>query len=70
MIWTKMHRKYFIDKILKTKPTSGKFDMNKLLTYTAGLTGAQLELVSKEASFYCIRHNLPTHHARNFSTNR
>ena len=52
-------RKYFIDKILKTKPTSGKFDMHKLLTYTAGLTGAQLELVSKEASFYCIRHKLP-----------
>ena len=52
-------RKYFIDKILKTKPTSGKFDMHKLLTYTAGLTGAQLELMSKEASFYCIRHNLP-----------
>ena len=52
-------RKYFIDKIIKTKPTSGKFDMHKLLTYTSGLTGAQLELVSKEASFYCIRHNLP-----------
>ena len=33
--------------------------MHKLLTYTAGLTGAQLELISKEASFYCIRHNLP-----------
>lgn len=52
-------RKYFINKIIKTKPTSGKFNMHKLLTYTAGLTGAQLELVSKEASFYCIRHNLP-----------
>ena len=52
-------RKYFINKIIKNKPTSGKFDMNKLLTYTAGMTGAELELVSKEASFYCIRHNLP-----------
>ncbi|WP_309499071.1 AAA family ATPase [Sulfurovum sp.] len=52
-------RKYFIDKIIKNKPTSGRFDMNKLLTYTAGMTGAQLELISKEASFYCIRHNLP-----------
>ncbi|MDQ7047749.1 MAG: AAA family ATPase [Sulfurovum sp.] len=51
-------RKYFIDKIIRTKPTSGKFNMHKLLTYTAGLTGAQLELVSKEASFYCIRHTL------------
>jgi len=52
-------RKYFIDKIIKHKPTSGKFDMHKLLTYTAGMTGAQLELVSKEASYYCIRHGLP-----------
>ncbi len=52
-------RKYFIDKIIKHKPTSGKFDMHKLLTYTAGMTGAQLELVSKEASYYCIRHSLP-----------
>ena len=51
-------RKYFINKIIKNKPTRGKFDMHKLLTYTAGLTGAQFELVSKEASFYCIRHNL------------
>lgn len=51
-------RQYFIDKIIKNKPTSGEFDMNKLLTYTAGLTGAQLELISKEASFYCIRHDL------------
>jgi len=33
--------------------------MNKLLIYTAGMTGAQLELISKESSFYCIRHNLP-----------
>jgi len=53
-------RQYFIDKIIKNKPTSGKFDMNKLLTYTAGLTGAELELISKEASFYCIRHDLKT----------
>ena len=51
-------RQYFIDKIIKYKPTTGKFDMNKLLTYTAGMTGAQLELISKEASFDCIRRNL------------
>jgi ATP-dependent metalloprotease FtsH len=51
-------RTYFLDKIIKAKPTSGKFDMSKLLTYTAGLTGAQLELISKEASFYCIRNNM------------
>lgn len=51
-------RKYFIDKIIKYKPTSGDFDMHKLLIHTAGLTGAQLELISKEASFYCIRHDI------------
>ena len=27
--------------------------------YTAGFTGAQLELLGKEASFYCLRHALP-----------
>ena len=51
-------RQYFIDKIIKNKPTSGDFDMKKLLILTAGLTGAQLELMSKEASFYCIRNGL------------
>jgi len=51
-------RQYFIDKIIKEKPTSGEFNMKKLLIQTAGLTGAELELISKEASFYCIRHDL------------
>ena len=52
-------RKYFLDNIIETKPTSGKFDIHKLLMYTAGFTGAQLELLGKEASFYCLRHGLP-----------
>ncbi|MEA2072837.1 MAG: AAA family ATPase, partial [Campylobacterota bacterium] len=52
-------RQYFLDTIIEKKPTSGSFDMNKLLMYTAGFTGAQLELLSKEASFYCLRHALP-----------
>lgn len=51
-------RKYFIDKIIETKPTSGKFDINKLLMYTTGMTGAQLELIGKESSLYCLRHGL------------
>ena len=51
-------RKYFLDRIIDKKPTSGTFDMNKLLMYTAGFTGAQLELLGKEASFYCLRHGL------------
>lgn len=52
-------RQYFLDKTIKEKPSSGAFDMNKLLMYTAGFTGAQLELLGKEASFYCMRHGLP-----------
>jgi ATP-dependent Zn protease len=52
-------RQYFLNQIIEKKPTSGKFDMNKLLMYTAGMTGAQLELVGKEASYYCLRHSLP-----------
>lgn len=52
-------RKYFLENIIQNKPTTGSFDMNKLLMYTAGFTGAQLELLSKEASFYCLRHNIP-----------
>ncbi len=52
----KAARKYFIDKIIKEKPTKGKFDIDELLIYTAGMTGAELELISKESSFYCIRH--------------
>ena len=52
-------RLYFLESIINNKPSSGAFDMNKLLMYTAGFTGAQLELLSKEASFYCLRHALP-----------
>ena len=51
-------RKYFIDKIVETKPVEGNFDSDKLLIYTAGMTGAELEMIGKEASIYCIRHGL------------
>ena len=51
-------RKYFLDQTIKKKPVSGEFDMKRLLMYTAGLSGAQLELVGKEASFHCLRHDL------------
>lgn len=53
-------RLYFLNQIIEKKPTSGDFDLNKLLMYTAGLSGAQLELIGKEASFYCLRHALPS----------
>ena len=52
-------REHFITRIIEDKPTNGTFDINKLLMYTAGFTGAQLELLGKEASFYCLRHALP-----------
>jgi cell division protease FtsH len=51
-------RQYFLDQTIENKPSTGNFDMNKLLMYTAGFTGAQLELLSKEASYYCLRHGL------------
>ncbi|MDQ7062448.1 MAG: hypothetical protein Q9M43_15560 [Sulfurimonas sp.] len=53
-------REYFLNNIIKNKPTNGSFDMAKLLMYTAGFTGAELELLGKEASFYCLRHSLDT----------
>ncbi|WP_309497951.1 AAA family ATPase [Sulfurovum sp.] len=53
-------RQYFLDKVIEEKPTSGSFDMKKLLMYTTGFTGSQLEMLGKEASFYCLRHGLPT----------
>ncbi|MEA3371562.1 MAG: AAA family ATPase, partial [Campylobacterota bacterium] len=45
-------RRYFLDKIIKEKPTKGKFDTKQLLMYTTGFTGAQLEMLGKEASYY------------------
>jgi len=53
-------RQYFLDKIIQEKPTSGTFNIKKLLMYTIGFTGAQLEMLGKEASFYCLRHSLPS----------
>ena len=52
-------RQYFLDRVIEEKPTSGTFDMKKLLMYTTGFTGSQLEMLGKEASFYCLRHGLP-----------
>ena len=52
-------RQYFLERIIRKKPTSGEFDMKKLLMYTTGFTGSQLELLGKETSFYCLRNALP-----------
>ena len=50
-------RAFFIDRMLK-KPTQGSFDKEKLVMYTAGMTGADLEKVSRESSLYVIRSGL------------
>ncbi|MBU3938046.1 AAA family ATPase, partial [bacterium] len=50
-------REFFINQILK-KPTSGEFDKEKLLTYTAGMTGADLQKVSRESALFVFRNNL------------
>lgn len=50
-------RAFFVDKIL-SKPTSGAFDKEKILTFTAGMTGADLEKVERESSLYIFRNNL------------
>jgi ATP-dependent Zn protease len=52
-------REFFIDKILQ-KPTSGEFNKEKILTYTAQMTGADLEKVARESSLYVFRNNLET----------
>jgi ATP-dependent Zn protease len=50
-------RKYFIEKILKS-PCEENIDISKLVMYTAGMTGAQLEKIANESSLYVIRHGL------------
>jgi len=50
-------RAFFIDKIL-LKPTSGAFDREKILTLTAGMTGADLQKVERESALYVFRNNL------------
>lgn len=50
-------REFFVDKIL-SKPTSGAFDKEKILTFTAGMTGADLEKVERESALYVFRNEL------------
>jgi len=50
-------REFFVNKILE-KPISGDFDKDKILTYTAGMTGADLQKVSRESALYVFRNNL------------
>jgi ATP-dependent Zn protease len=50
-------REYFINKILE-KPCEKNIDVSKLVMYSAGMTGAQLEKISNESSLYALRHQL------------
>ncbi|NCB13039.1 MAG: AAA family ATPase, partial [Erysipelotrichia bacterium] len=47
-------REYFINKILE-KPCEENISISKLLMYSSGMTGAQLEKVSNESSLYALR---------------
>jgi len=47
-------RRYFIERMLK-KPTQGHIDVDKLVVFTAGMSGADLEKVSREASLDVLR---------------
>ena len=50
-------RRYFVEKILK-KPTSGKFNIDKIIMLTVGMSGAELEKVGRESALYVIRNGL------------
>ena len=52
-------RTYFLEKTINNKPTEGEFNLPKLLMYTTGFTGAQLELLGKEAAYHCLRSGVP-----------
>ena len=53
----KTGREAFIKRILE-KPSEKNIDEKKLVMYTAGMTGAQLEKIANESSLYAIRNNL------------
>jgi len=50
-------RTYFLNKVYQ-RPTSGEFDKEQILTYTSGMTGADLEKVVRESFLYLYRHGL------------
>jgi len=52
-------REAFMSQVLK-RPCSKNIKVNELVTYTAGMTGAQLEKIINESSLYAIRHNHKT----------
>lgn len=50
-------REYFIDKIIKKNDLKIS-DKSKIITYTSGMSGADLEKVNRESSLYLIKNGL------------
>ncbi len=50
-------RRYFLEKII-LRDTSSKFDIEKLLVYTSGMNGSQLQKLKRESYLYVVRHEL------------
>ena len=51
----KKARRYFIEKIINHYKTKGKFNIDKLVIYTTGMNGADLEKVKREVGLEMIR---------------
>ena len=50
-------RKYFFKEII-LKDSNAKVDIKKLLTYSSGMNGSQLQKLKRESFLYAIRHGL------------
>jgi len=51
-------RKYFIEKTLNLLQTKGEFDIDKLVLYTTGLNGSDLEKIKRECGLYMLKNGL------------
>lgn len=50
-------RSAFLNKLIK-KYGKGKFDLDKLITQTSGLTGAQIDKIGNESFLYCLKNGI------------
>lgn len=50
-------RRYFLEEII-LKDSSSNFDIDKLLVYTSGMNGSQLQKLKRESYLYVVRHAL------------
>jgi ATP-dependent metalloprotease FtsH len=51
-------RRYFIEKIINHYKTKGKFDIDRLVVYSTGMNGADLEKVKREVGLEMIRRGI------------